>query len=85
VRHDNGTLDLIPQEVLNGPAREALISLAYQGQVYAYQGLGDEPGDFVIYIEALARINPGHNGKIHLDDWVENYATYYAACTSTSP
>jgi hypothetical protein len=84
MRHDNGTLDAIPQHVLHGPARDALVALAQLGNVYAYHGLGDDPEDFVVYIEALARVRPGHNGKVHLDDWAANYAEYYAACIAGS-
>src|SRR5262245_28208433 len=84
VRHDNGTLDAIPQRVLNGPARETLIALAYQGYVYPIRWLGDCPNDFLVNVEAIARGSPGHNVKVHLDDWIENYAAYYMECTATS-
>lgn len=81
--HDSGTIQAIPERLLSGPARMALEDLACRDHVYVYRQLGHEPEDLTIWLEAFARLNADHDGRVQLSDFSLNWQLYHHLCTST--
>ena len=81
---DSGTLRAIPDALLFGPSRWALVAVAHFSEIYAYHPLGRELDEFKIWIEALAPVRPGRDGRVWLDDWRANWRTYYRLCVPTA-
>lgn len=83
--HDGRSIQTVPAGLLHGPAHWALVALSRSTQVYCFLPLGNQPEEWKIWIEAIAQMHPGHDGRVGLEDWCAQWRTYYRLCTSQSP
>lgn len=84
--NDLATIAAVPcSELPDGPARATLVALVEQGMhIYCFCSYAAEPDEspWRIWLEPLLQLH-GYP-RIHLDEWVTNWATYYRLFTKSA-
>ena len=68
------SVNRVPRSILpDGPARDALVRLAQQGDVYCYCSGGETYGTWVAWFGDLADARADHDGRVPLTEWVTSW------------
>lgn len=68
-----------PCDVLpDGPAQLCLVALAHWFDVRVYASGGELTGTWCVWLEPLADVRPGHDGRVTVEEWRRDYVRLLA-------
>ncbi|SRR5258706_10181859 len=67
----------VPESLLHGPARWALVAAGYKAETYVYRPYGAGPECLNIWLESLADQRPDRDGRVTISEWRADWRYYY--------
>jgi hypothetical protein len=81
IQHDLATIQAIPQRVLHGLPRMALVALCHRGECYAYAAFGSGGEAYNLWIQVLADRRGDRDGRIPIEEWIGSWRALYREAT----